>query len=104
MKEAHVLGIEGNPGRWSREALIGLGGMGAAALAVGVNHAGPLLVLGARTAQGEPPPAAAGYGPLVPTFYVNQQGERLGENEPPGGTPQTRAGSNHKDLDNGPIT
>ena len=26
----------------------------------------PLGILGARTAHGQPPPAAAGYGPLVP--------------------------------------
>ncbi len=60
------MAIEGKPGRLSRKAFIGLGGMSAAALAVSANYQGPLHVLGARTAEGEPPPAAPGYGPLVP--------------------------------------
>ena len=60
------MAIEGKPGRLSRKAFIGLSGMSVAALAVSANNAGPLHVLGARTAEGEPPPAAAGYGPLVP--------------------------------------
>jgi len=60
------LGIQGKPGRLSRRAFIGLGGMSAAALAVSTNYTGPLHRLGARTAEGQTPPAAAGYGPLVP--------------------------------------
>jgi secreted PhoX family phosphatase len=40
--------------------------MSVAALAVSANYQGPLHRLGARTAEGQAPPAAAGYGPLVP--------------------------------------
>ena len=40
--------------------------MSAAALAVGANYRGPLHALGARAAEGLPPSATAGYGPLVP--------------------------------------
>lgn len=96
------MGIEGEPARLNREAFIGLGGMSAETLAVGANYGGRLHRLGARTAEGQ-------------TLHVNQQGERLGENEPPHGTPQTRAvtyaiycpferraGANNKNLGNGP--
>nr|MDQ3642762.1 PhoX family protein [Actinomycetota bacterium] len=60
------MSIQGKPGRLSRKAFIGLGGMSAAALAVSANYRGPLHALGARAAEGQPPSAAAGYGPLVP--------------------------------------
>ena len=55
------------------------------------------------------------FDPDGQTLYVNQQGDRLGENEPPQGTPQTRAvtyaiygpfekraGANDKELGSGP--
>lgn len=58
-----IEGIEGKPGRISRRAFLGLGGASAAALFL---SGSPLAVLGARTAEGAPPPAAAGYGPLAP--------------------------------------
>ena len=55
------------------------------------------------------------FDPDGQTLYVNQQGERLGENEPPQGVPETRAvtyaiygpfskraGANNKNFGNGP--
>ncbi len=55
------------------------------------------------------------FDPDGQTLYVNQQGERLGENEPPQGAPETRAvtyaiygpfekraGANNKNFGNGP--
>ena len=58
-----IEGIEGKPGPISRRAFLGLGGATAAALLL---SGSPLAVLGARTAKGEPPSAAIGYGPLTP--------------------------------------
>jgi secreted PhoX family phosphatase len=59
--------IRGKPGRISRKAFLGMAGASAVALALGgVGKQGPLHALGARAAMGEAPPAAAGYGPLVP--------------------------------------
>ena len=55
--------VQGKPGRLSRRAFLGMGGMGAAALMLGN---GPLQSLGARAALGQEMPAATGYGPLVP--------------------------------------
>ncbi len=57
------MSIQGRPGRISRRAFLGLGGVSAAALLL---SSGPFGVLGARVAEGQPPSAAAGYGPLVP--------------------------------------
>ena len=57
------MGIQGKPGRLSRRAFLGMGGMGAAALMLGN---GPLQSLSARAALGQGTPAATGYGPLVP--------------------------------------
>ena len=57
------MSIQGKPGPISRKAFLGMGGMSAAALLL---SSGPFGVLGARTAMGQPPSAAAGYGPLVP--------------------------------------
>ena len=58
-----IEGIEGKPGPISRRAFLGLGGATAAALLL---SGSPLRVLGERTALGAPPPAAEGYGALVP--------------------------------------
>ena len=57
------MGIQGKPGRLSRRAFLGMGGMGAAALMLGN---GPLQSLGARAALGQEMPSVTGYGPLVP--------------------------------------
>lgn len=57
------MGVQGKPGRLSRRASLGMGGMGAAALMLGN---GPLQSLGARAALGQEMPSAVGYGPLVP--------------------------------------
>ena len=59
------MSIQGKPGRISRQAFLGLGGMSAAALMLN-GRSGPLGVLGARTAEGQTPPDAVGYGPLTP--------------------------------------
>ena len=53
---------QGRPSPISRRAFLAGGAGAAAALLFGGS---PLAVLGARTAKGAPPPAAAGYGPLV---------------------------------------
>ena len=57
------MSIQGKPGRLSRKAFLGMGGMGAAALMLGN---GPLQSLGARAALGQEMPSVTGYGPLVP--------------------------------------
>ena len=57
------MSIQGKPGRLSRRAFLGIGGMSAAALMLGN---GPLQSLGARAALGQEMPSAKGYGPLVP--------------------------------------
>jgi secreted PhoX family phosphatase len=69
----------------------------------------------AQTVTNETEFCGACFDPDGQTLYVNQQGERLGENEPPQGTPQMRAvtyaiygpferrfGPNNKDFGNGP--
>lgn len=56
------MSIQGKPGRLSRKAFLGIGGMSAAALMLGN---GPLQSLGARAALGQEMPSATGYGPLV---------------------------------------
>ena len=55
--------VQGKPGRLSRKAFLGMGGMTAAALMLGN---GPLQSLSARAALGQEMPSATGYGPLVP--------------------------------------
>ena len=55
--------VQGKPGRLSRKAFLGMGGMGAAALMLGN---GPLQSLGARAALGQDMASVTGYGPLVP--------------------------------------
>ena len=57
------MGIQGKPGRLSRKAFLGMGGMSAAALMLGN---GPLQSLSARAALGQEMPSVTGYGPLVP--------------------------------------
>ncbi|MBA3794729.1 MAG: DUF839 domain-containing protein [Rubrobacter sp.] len=56
------MSIQGKPGRLSRKAFLGIGGMSAAALMLGN---GPLQSLGARAALGQEMPRVTGYGPLV---------------------------------------
>ncbi|QIN77811.1 DUF839 domain-containing protein [Rubrobacter marinus] len=69
----------------------------------------------AQTVTNDSEFCGACFDPDGQTLYVNQQGDRLGENEPPQGTPQTRAvtyaiygpfekreGSNNKNFGNGP--
>jgi secreted PhoX family phosphatase len=58
-----IVGIEGNPGRISRRAFLGLKGASAAALLLSGT---PFHAFDARAALGQQPSAAAGYGPLVP--------------------------------------
>lgn len=68
----------------------------------------------AQTVTNDSEFCGACFDPDGQTLYVNQQGDRLGENEPPQGTPQTRAvtyaiygpfekreGSNNKNFGNG---
>jgi secreted PhoX family phosphatase len=69
----------------------------------------------ARTITNDTEFCGACFDPDGQTLYVNQQGERLGENEPPQGAPETRAvtyaiygpwekrvGANNKNFGNGP--
>jgi secreted PhoX family phosphatase len=56
------LSIQGKPGRISRKAFLGMGGMSAAAL---VLSGTPLGALGGRAARGEAPPSTLGYGKPV---------------------------------------
>ena len=61
------MGVQGKPGRLSRRASLGMGGMGAAALMLGN---GPLHSVDARAALGQEMPSVTGYGPLVPERYL----------------------------------
>jgi len=69
----------------------------------------------AQTVTNDTEFCGACFDPDGQVLYVNQQGDRLGENEPPQGTPQTcavtyaiygpfekRTGANDKDFGTGP--
>jgi uncharacterized protein len=86
----NIEGIEGKPGLISCRAFLGLTGMSAATLLL---SSGPFGALGARVAKGQPPFAAAGYGPLVlkgdlylPAEFnyqvISRQGDPMRNGEP----------------------